>query len=135
MCDTISYKKKKKYKYKLYSDFEIQTGIKPKGLFVGEFLSIDMNGRLTIGCGYVWDGPSGPAIDSKRFMRGSLVHDALYQLMRNGIICRSKRRKADLLLLLLCMQDGMWKSFAHVRYFFVRVFAGYAAKSDILIAP
>ena len=44
------------------------------------------------------DGPSGPAIDTKNFMRASLVHDALYQLMRLGTLDKSRRQYADRLL-------------------------------------
>ena len=31
---------------------------------------------------YAWDGPSGPTIDTSNSMRASLVHDVLYQAMR-----------------------------------------------------
>lgn len=39
-------------------------------------------GALEVFSGYAWDGPSGPTRDSKNSMRGSLVHDVLYQLTR-----------------------------------------------------
>lgn len=65
------------------------------------------DGALYISSRYRWDGPSGPAIDTKNFMRGSLVHDALYQLMREGHINRELRKAADKLLRLHCREDGM----------------------------
>lgn len=41
-------------------------------------------------------------------MRGSLVHDALYQLMREGILDHKKDREAaDELLREICKEDGM----------------------------
>ena len=58
---------------------------------------------------YAWDGPSGPTIDTDNFMRGSLIHDALYQLMREGVINEKYRKTADLALRELCIQDGMSK--------------------------
>ena len=64
---------------------------------------------LIIRKGYAWDGPSGPMIDTPSSMRGSLVHDALYQLMRDGVISRSAyREKADRELRLTCLEDGMF---------------------------
>jgi hypothetical protein len=71
-----------------------------------EFLSI-RNGCLVIAHGYAWDGPSGPTIDTKNFMRGSLVHDALYQLMRQGVIPRRCKDAADRELQRMCIEDGM----------------------------
>jgi len=67
-----------------------------------------MEGYLTIHKGYAWDGPSGPAIDTRNFMRGSLIHDALYQLMREKQLDKTiYRKKADRLLQKICGEDGM----------------------------
>jgi len=52
-------------------------------------LKADSDGGLLIKAGYSWDGPSGSAIDTKNFMQGSLVHDALYQLLRENILYES----------------------------------------------
>ena len=73
-----------------------------------EFISIE-DGTITIFHGYAWDGPSGPTIDTKSFMRGSLFHDALYQLIRMELIPRTYRNKVDKLLVKICLEDGMWK--------------------------
>ena len=43
--------------------------------------------------GYGRDGPSGPTLDTRDFIRGSLVHDALYQLMREGLLDHSIHRE------------------------------------------
>jgi hypothetical protein len=75
-----------------------------------------------------WDGPSGPTIDTKGFMRGSLVHDGLYQLMRDGLLDHEEYRKdADLLLKAICLEDGMSRFRAWYVYHGVRLFAGSAA--------
>ena len=57
-------------------------------------------------------------------MRPSLVHDALYQLMRSGdgALDRSYRRAVDRLMLTLLREEGMnplraWWSYAAVRLF------------------
>ena len=58
---------------------------------------LNTKGHLIIKRSYAWDGPSGPTIDTKNFMRGSLVHDALYQLMRHEHLSSDEwRAVADL---------------------------------------
>lgn len=68
------------------------------------------NGRLRIETGYEWDGPSGPAIDTDNFMDGSLVHDLLYQLLREERLKpRWKyRMKADKEMRIQCKKDRMF---------------------------
>lgn len=96
------------YKYQLTDDYTVDTGIRPAKAFDGRFLRIDELGRLTIRGGYAWDGPSGPTVDTANFMRGSLVHDALYQLMREGVLSHATHRDdADRLLRRMCREDGM----------------------------
>lgn len=89
---------------------------------------ICLNGSLlVIKKGYAWDGPSGPTIDTKSFMRGSLVHDALYQLMRDGYLDGSYRKVADKILKYMCINDGMSILCAELVYIAVRLFARFAA--------
>jgi hypothetical protein len=70
-------------------------------------IHINCTSLLTIKKGYMWDGPSGPTVDTKSFMRGSLVHDALYQLMREKKISLDFKDKADRILQQYCKEDGM----------------------------
>ncbi|MCK5198205.1 MAG: DUF1353 domain-containing protein [Spirochaetales bacterium] len=131
----IKYKKRRKYKYNLRSDFIYSTGIKvdtPKDL---GYLKIDSDGELLIKAGYSWDGPSGPAIDTKNFMQGSLVHDALYQLLRECVIEKSYRKRADEILRTICKKDGMLKIRACWVYLGVRIGGACSAKPDMLEAP
>ncbi len=72
------------YKYQLAKAYSIGINIKPGKDIKTKFIKLDRTGKLTIVGGYAWDGPSGPVVDTKENMRASLVHDALYQLMRNG---------------------------------------------------
>jgi hypothetical protein len=85
------------------------------------------HGKLSIASGYAWDGASGPAIDTDTFMRGSLVHDALYQLMRLGLLPIEFRDTADLLLKKICLEDGMNRFRAWYVYHAVSMFAARAA--------
>lgn len=102
------------YKYQLHKDYMVRLPLSffPKELedkVVNTYLiSLDPGGKLTIRRGYAWDGPSGPTIDTPSFMRASLVHDALYQLMRHGHLPRSCRKGADKFLRFMAVEDGMW---------------------------
>ena len=102
---------KKGYKYQLVEEYAVEIPVKPETDISSpsEFITLTSNGLLTIKKGYAWDGPSGPTIDTRNFMRGSLVHDALYQLMREALLDNeSMREPADRLLQKMCKEDGMW---------------------------
>lgn len=128
------------YKYQLEETYSIKTDIKPLAVVNTNFIRLDYAGLLTIKEGYAWDGPSGPTEDTPSFMRGSLVHDALYQLMREGLLDRDDYRKpADELLKKICLEDGMNPFRAEYVYRAVRIFGkSYNTKSDpnpIIYAP
>ena len=128
------------YKYQLHKDFFISTNIRPD---VGMssptgFLELLANGSLFIKKGYAWDGASGPAVDTKIFMRGSLVHDAIYQLLREGLD-QKHRIEADKLMRTICVCDGMSKIRAWWCYTAVRSFAKRSATAGgmrpVMTAP
>ena len=96
------------YKYQLAKEYAIKIDIKPISDIFTDYINLSIYGWLVIKAGYAWDGPSGPAIDTKNFMRGSLVHDALYALMREGKLDRCHKDDADRILEQLCKEDGMW---------------------------
>jgi len=72
-----------------------------------EYISLTWTGTLSIRRGYAWDGASGPTIDTKNTMQGSLVHDALYQLMRERHLPAEFREIADRILQRILVEDGM----------------------------
>ncbi|WP_085299259.1 hypothetical protein [Cognaticolwellia mytili] len=99
---------KKGYKYQLVETYQEHIPLQPLEDIKTKYITLTKDGLLTIRDGYAWDGPSGPTIDTDNFMRGSLVHDALYQLMRMNLLDREVYRiQADKLLRLHCKQDGM----------------------------
>ena len=128
----------KGYKYQLAEYYEIQTEILGYDIDLG-FLKITEAGILAFFTGYAWDGASGPTIDTKSSMRGSLVHDGLYQLMRSGCLPLTYRRYADSLLQSICKEDGMWTIRANLWFVGVKDFAASAAdpknRKKIIIAP
>jgi len=116
------------YKYQLKEAYTVMIEIKPSSPINTRYLGLDTSGNLTLHEGYAWDGPSGPTIDTLSFMRGSLVHDALYQLMRDQHLDRSVHREtADRILQRICKEDGMWSLRAWWVYQGVRFFADPAA--------
>lgn len=135
--DKIKYREG--YKYQLAEDYTVEVGIFPSKSIVTGWCILSNNGFLTILEGYAWDGPSGPTLDTKDAMRGALVHDALYQLMRLGLLSQSNRQKADDLLHDICVEDGMMHWRAELWEEMVSHFAAGAARSgseqDILEAP
>lgn len=127
------------YKYQLVGMYFHRTNIFPHTDIKTEYIQLDKDGTLVIFKGYAWDGPSGPTIDTLNFMRGSLVHDALYQLMREGHLNHIiHREKADRLLFNICREDGMNIVRAWIVYLAVKMFADAAAspkQEKIIQAP
>lgn len=116
------------YKYQLKADYTVAIDIKPACQIDTDFIKLDIAENLTLARGYAWDGPSGPTIDTLNFMRGSLIHDALYQLMRDSALDHNIHREAaDRILQKICKEDGMWSLRAWWVYQGVRLFAAPAA--------
>ncbi len=116
------------YKYQLAASYEAATPIKPKADIKTQFIDLNTDGILLIKNGYAWDGPSGPVIDTEENMRASLVHDALYQLMRNKeLSTRTHRKAADQLFKDMCKQDGVSNLRASAYYRALRRFGKPAA--------
>ena len=115
------------YKYQLAETYERQIEILEDDVHT-EFITLTPDGNLTIRSGYAWDGPSGPAIDTLTFMRASLVHDALYQLMRLGLLPQDYRNRADKIMQMICKDAGMWKVIVWWVYLGVKIGAKEAAK-------
>lgn len=111
------------YKYQLKANYTTQIEIKPAQRIDTDFIKLEIDGTLTIMKGYAWDGPSGPTIDTLTFMRGSLIHDCLYQLCREKHLDRLVHREvADRILQRVCLEDGMWPIFAWLAYLGVHFF-------------
>lgn len=102
------------YKYITAAVEVYETGIETEMLHSFSHGELSPSGELTIATGYAWDGPSGPTFDTPSVMRGSLVHDCLYQLLRETDFGAPEthdqhRKQADEILYRICIEDGMWK--------------------------
>ena len=99
------------YKYKLVEEEAIFTPFcPPKDIRTEliDFLKAGDGGVLIVRKHYAWDGASGPTIDTKNSMTPSLMHDAMYQLMREGLLDpKEYKEPADKLLQSMCQDRGM----------------------------
>lgn len=120
-------KYRKGYDYQLAEMETFQTDFNPPKDIVTEFITLTTSGELIIKSGYAWDGASGPTIDTKSSMRGSLAHDALYQLIRNGHLPNSLRNQADDFFYKCLIKDKMFKWRAMIWRREVKKYAGFAA--------
>jgi hypothetical protein len=95
-----------RWKYELLTDYWFNTPVAGHDIS-NPFLCLTPAGVLLLAKGYAWNGPSGPAIDTKNFMRGSLCHDGLYECGNLGLPEKPWRDMADLLLVEITSADGM----------------------------
>ena len=123
--DTIKYLSG--VKYVLSDDYSVQTKLRPPENILTEWVSLGANGMLYIVAGFGWDGASGPTFDTLNSMRGSLVHDALYSLLRMGELDQKWRQAADEELRDICIEDGMSEARADAWFVSVRMFASECA--------
>ena len=121
---------KEGYKYQVTRDITLRLAhIRPANHIRTLYLFLDEEGRLTVSAGYAWDGPSGPTLDTPDFMAASLLHDALYQMFRQGLLPRSLRLAADLEMRDQARADGMSPQRQFVTRRGVSRFAAFAADS------
>jgi len=144
MSDLIHYRKLRGYKFSTTRDLTFvldwpaaenwtaePLGIAlPEGICIGKWVGLESE-HLDIAAGYAWDGASGPAINTKNWLRASLVHDALYQLMRSGQLDYTRYRLVvDQIMLEMLLEDRMWKPRACTAFWAVRRFGEKYARPD-----
>lgn len=129
---------KKGYKYQLAKRYVGRIDIKPPEDIANEYIALSKNGVLVIKKGYAWDGATYFP-DIIILIRISLVHDALYQFLREGLLSPSYREEADGVLKKMCRENGMNRITTWIVYKGVRIFASYAAnprnKKKVFTAP
>ncbi|MHC4266474.1 MAG: DUF1353 domain-containing protein [Planctomycetota bacterium] len=108
------------------------------------FIEVEAGGVLTIKKGYRWDGPSVPSWYKKRkynrLNRATCVHDALYDLMRLGLLplepnLRNNRTIADCMFFVIAREDGMWLTDANWAYNLIRIGGGIKIRSTRELPP
>lgn len=136
----VTYRKVDSGIYQLVEDFTIQVSITQWDVIHNEYITLHSNGVLHLAKGYVSDGPSGPTFDTPNSIRAAFVHDALYRLMRMGLLPEYFRKQADEELLRILLEDGMSSLRAKNWYFWLRVAGGSNAAfskdaNNIYVAP
>jgi len=96
------------YKYQLAETATYLTRMRPPETISTDYALLNTHGKLTIHKGYAWDGASGPTWDTDATMAPSLVHDALYQLLREGWLDPEDRLAADEELEAMLEERGVW---------------------------
>lgn len=145
------YTKRVKYKYRLahkesivvcskkYPEITKQLARSCDGIgeLCGGFIALRFSStseflHIEIAEGYAWNGANF-AIDTKTWMVPSLFHDALYQLIQEGLLVGSAARKeSDLIMRKLLVKTRMFPLRREVSYRLVRAFGWYAVRSPYL---
>ncbi len=105
--------------------------------FYHEYFSFETS-IITIEKGYAWDGSSIPLKkwfkriwDADKYCKkASLVHDALCQAMREDLLAKSYKEYIDGLYRDMCIQGGMGKREANLRYWFLRKFGDRGIRKE-----
>jgi len=129
----MKYSKTRHYKYKLEETEMRQTEITGFS-FNNRYMAMLENGQIFSKAGYAWDGSSIPY---KKFLRiltmgiydpdkycktASLIHDTFYQAIREGLLSKHEKIKADILYRQMCIEGGMSEGWATGRYKALRKF-------------
>ena len=124
----MNFRTLKNYKYQLTENLVVNTGLAVEKEINTDFIHLTRIGILTIKKGYAWDGASGPTWDDNKNIIPSCVHDAFYQLLRDGKLDQSRRNEIDRLFYVLLLNYGMSKFRAWYYYKAVSIFGGNFSK-------
>ena len=125
--NVIFYRKLHGWKYELTQPAVFTVKIRPPSAIEHPYISLtpinQVESLLILRVRYAWNGANW-CPDFNSIMRGSLVHDALYQLMDLGLLAPEWRHAADDKLTELCLTDKMDEELAKTVHAAVRVFGG-----------
>lgn len=113
---------KVQYKYYLEETIEVQTSLRTaQSAIVPGYIFLGVDGKMIIYSRYAWDGiTNGVNFKSNRIP--GLVHDATYQLIREGLIDLSLKAQSDKDLRDMMIAEGSWEFVANFFYFCVSKF-------------
>ena len=124
---SIKYRERR-YKYQLVEDAMRQTDITEFDVSQ-PFFYLKPNGMLGARAGYAWDGLT-LVPDTPEALKPSLYHDALYQMIREGMVPLSCRKAADYLFYVLCIENGMSKAAANIYYQGLKTFGKFFCRPE-----
>ena len=118
----------KGYKYQLKGNVFIQTRLMPeKPAIIQGFIFLGTDGKLFIYNSYAWNGATC-APDFKCNMLAVLVHDALFQLIQEGLLPDYHFKECNEELRDIMIMEGTPKLIAEVFYFGVNTFGKHFYK-------
>lgn len=125
------------YRFRLYADSVLLLPEEFEGYSFSAPWGKLENRLLTQYEGYAWDGASGPTIDGKCSIRGSLGHDGIYQAIREGLLPRSLKDAGDKFLYEQCVEDLMprWRAWLWRRGVKKFGLSATVRNRNILVAP
>jgi len=101
------------------------------------FLALKSNGAepklrctLVVLAGYCFDGASGGMVDTEAALAGSLPHDALYQMIRHGVMPLVARQACDDYAYEVWVRAGMWRARALNAWWWLKVGGETAARAE-----
>jgi hypothetical protein len=94
------------HKYQARNAMVYWTGICPGCDIITDLIILKRNGWMFVDKYFAWDGPSGPAIDTRTNMKASHAHDALAALMRKGLLPMSMICASNDVLRRIMIRDG-----------------------------
>lgn len=100
--------RKRNWLYDLPERVVFKTRIFPAETLSTDWITLHPDGTLILEAGYAWDGPSGPTFDTPNSMRGSAIHDALFQLMKLDLLDMKWFNESNREFLRWLKKDGMW---------------------------
>lgn len=115
--------------YWLVDPYETQLAFVAPGVDIEtDFIRLSASGRLLLRRGFAWNGAT-LALDDRSSMRGSGVHDALYELIAAGLLGPEWREPADMELRRIMVEDGMHPDRADIWFRMVSKFGNRFACS------
>ena len=111
----LTYRSLHAYKYQVMAPFELRVAVYPKQPIMTNWISLTPHGMLSIVRGYAWDGATW-TVDRASNMVASLAHDALYQLMRLGLLGQDWRVAVNCVYQDLVLAHGGWTWTANLEY-------------------
>lgn len=120
------------YKYWLRSGFKMETNIKIDEPIISEFFALESDGTLSIFPGYAWDGSTKVA-DTKSTQIASVVHDALCQMVQEGMLDKKWKEEINRIYYNLSKKGGMSRFRAALRFLGIEIFPWEDKKSKEVV--
>lgn len=100
--------RRERYKYELVDDYTVHIPeLNDAPEVTTRFATLTHPGTLHIKANFMWDGSSGPTVDSDKDKIPSLVHDVTCEFVRMGLLPESWVPTLNRIYYRLCRDRGM----------------------------